>query len=41
MIISATKTKETFQSTIDIPIDYGWKLVYTELIEKMNVEKAK
>ena len=37
--ISVTKTKETFKYVIDIPIKYGWKLVYRELVEKMKIEK--
>ena len=37
--IYISKSKHTFQTTIDIPIDFGYKLVYQELIKKMKLKK--
>ena len=38
--ISISNVKEIFKTTIDIPIEYGWKLVYKELVEKMKIDKT-
>ena len=39
IIIKSTKSKYKFMADIDIPIKYGWKMVYKELLQKMKVEK--
>ena len=36
--ISISKVKETFITKLEIPIDFGWKKVYKELLEKMKIE---
>lgn len=36
--ISISKVKETFSIKLELPIDFGWKKIYKELIQKMKIE---
>ena len=36
--IEISKSKETFTYIIDVPENFGWKMVYEDLIEKMKID---
>ena len=36
--ISISKVKDVFTTNIDIPVKFGWKMVYKETMEKMKID---